>query len=132
VEDWAGMSRYAPGLSALLAVFFFALAGIPPLAGWFAKFVMFRAVIGAFESTWAVALAAIAAVNAVIALVYYARVVKTAYMDPVPDDVELPEERPLSPSLALALGITAVATIVVGFYPQALAFFGDAARALSP
>jgi NADH-quinone oxidoreductase subunit N len=131
IDDWAGMNRYAPGLSALLAVFFFALAGVPPLAGWFAKFVMFRAVIGAFESPWAIVLAAIAAVNAVIALVYYARVVKTVYMDPVPDGVEVADERALSPSLALAMGLTAFAVVVVGFYPQALAFFGDAARGLS-
>ena len=68
IDDWAGLSRYAPGLAVLLAIFFFALAGIPPLAGWFAKFVMFRAVMGGGAGAWGVALAVIAAVNAVIAL----------------------------------------------------------------
>jgi NADH-quinone oxidoreductase subunit N len=131
IDDWAGLNTYAPVLSGLLAVFFFALAGIPPLAGWFAKFVMFRAVIGAFESGWGIALAAIAAVNAVIALVYYARVVKTAFMDPVPEGVEIAEERPLAPSLTLALGVTAAVVVVVGFFPQILAFFGDAVRAFA-
>ena len=46
IDDWAGLARYAPGLASLLGVFFFSLAGIPPLAGWFAKFVMFKAVLG--------------------------------------------------------------------------------------
>ena len=74
-----------------------------------------------------------AAVNAVIALVYYARVVKTAFMDPVPAAVSADEaaERQVARPLALALGITALAVVVAGFFPQVLAFFGDATRALA-
>ena len=45
LEDWGGLSRYAPGIAIVLALFFMSLAGVPPLAGWFAKFVMFRAVL---------------------------------------------------------------------------------------
>jgi NADH-quinone oxidoreductase subunit N len=131
IEDWGGLGRYAPSLAAFITVFFFSLAGIPPLAGWFAKFVMFRAVIEAFSSPWAVVLAAIAAVNAVIALVYYARVVKTVYMDPVPETVDADSPTVLAPSLRLALVITGVAVIVAGFFPQIIAFFGDASRALA-
>ncbi|HSM01085.1 MAG TPA: NADH-quinone oxidoreductase subunit N [Acidimicrobiia bacterium] len=132
IEDFGGLNRYAPGLAALLALFFFSLAGIPPLAGWFAKFVMFRAVIGVFESPWAVALAAIAAVNAVIALVYYARVVKSVYMDDVPVTVPVDRaaETEVPRPLALALGITAVAVVVVGFFPQILGFFGEVTERL--
>jgi NADH-quinone oxidoreductase subunit N len=131
IEDWGGLGRYAPSLAAFITVFFFALAGIPPLAGWFAKFVMFRAVIAAFDSPWAVVLAAIAAVNAVIALVYYARVVKTVYMDPVPETIDADSPTVLAPSLKLALVITGVVVIVAGFFPQIIAFFGDATRALA-
>lgn len=131
IDDWGGLGRYAPSLAAFLTVFFFALAGIPPLAGWFAKFVMFRAVIGAFSSPWAVVLAVIAAVNAVIALVYYARVVKTVYMDPVPETVDVDAPTIVAPSLRVALAITAVTVVVTGFFPQILAFFGDASRVLA-
>jgi NADH-quinone oxidoreductase subunit N len=133
IEDWAGMNRYAPTTAAMLALFFLALAGIPPLAGWFAKFVMFRAVLGAFESGWAVALAAIAAVNAVIALYYYARVVKSVYMDDVPVTVpqDTAAEHRVSPSLALAIVITGAVVVVAGFFPQVLAFFGDVSRSLA-
>lgn len=129
IDDWAGLNRHSPGLAVLLALFFFSLAGIPPLAGWFAKFVMFRAVVGT-SGAWGVALAVVAAVNAVIALAYYARVVKTAFMDPVPAGLE-PRRGPSAPALALALGVTAAVVVVAGFFPQVLAFFGDAARALA-
>lgn len=132
LADFGGLNRYAPGLAALVALFFLSLAGIPPLAGWFAKFVMFRAVIGVFESPWAVVLAAIAAVNAVIALVYYAKVVKSVYMDDVP--VTVPVDRAAAAEvprpLALAIGITAVVVVVVGFFPGILAFFGEVTERL--
>ena len=133
ITEWAGMHRYAPATAGLLSLFFLALAGIPPLAGWFAKFVMFRAVIGAFESRWAVALAVIAAVNAVIALYYYARVVKSVYMDDVPFTVAQDEaaEVRTAPSLVLAIALTAAVVVIVGFFPQILAFFGEASRAFS-
>ncbi|MFQ5947371.1 MAG: NADH-quinone oxidoreductase subunit N [Acidimicrobiia bacterium] len=133
IEDWAGMYDYAPGLATLLGMFFFSLAGIPPLAGWFAKFVMFRAVLGDAGNAWAVVLAVIAAVNAVIALYYYARVVKTVWMDRVPETApprEIREAATVRP-LALAMGLTAAAVVIAGFFPQVLAFFGDATRALA-
>jgi len=130
IADWGGLGRYAPVLAVLVGVFFFGLAGVPPLAGWFPKFVMFRAVLGVFESPWAVVLASIAAVNAVIALVYYARVVKTVFMDAVPVNAPVDRARAsaLAPSLKLALTLTAVAVVVFGFFPQALAVFGDVTR----
>jgi NADH-quinone oxidoreductase subunit N len=133
IEDWGGLVRYAPGLAGLLGLFFFSLAGIPPLAGWFAKFVMFRAVLGALGNWWGVSLAVIAAVNAVIALFSDARVVKTAFMDPTPDTAPVEEalSRPISRPLAVALGLTAAVVVVAGFFPQVLAFFGDATRTLA-
>ena len=132
IDDWAGLNRYLPGVAVLLAIFFLSLAGIPPLAGWFAKFVMFQAVMGS-AGAWGVVLAVIAAVNAVIALYYYARIVKVVFMDPVPASapVEQAAETDTHPALVLALGITAVMVVVAGFLPQILAFFGEAARALS-
>ena len=132
MDHWAGLNRYAPGVAVLLGVFFLSLAGIPPLAGWFAKFVMFRAVLSAGGS-WGVVLAAVAAVNSVVALFYYARVVKTVFMDPVPESVSVDEaaSRPLSRPLLVALGITAVVVVVAGFFPQVLAFFGEAGKTLA-
>ena len=76
----------------------------------------------------------IAAVNAVIALVYYARVAKTMWMDPLPE--EAPDAtlraRPLSGSLALALGISVLFVIVAGVLPFQLAgIFAEAAKVVT-
>ena len=129
MDDWAGLARYAPVPAVLLGGFFFSLAGIPPLAGWFAKFVMFKAVLGGGGNPWGIALAVIAAVNAVISLFFYARVLKVVFMDPAPE--ARPEGAPLSRPLAVALALTAAVVLAAGFYPQMVAFFGEAARALA-
>ena len=47
IESYAGLFQYSPGLAAAMALALFSLAGVPPLAGWFAKFVMFRSVLDA-------------------------------------------------------------------------------------
>jgi NADH-quinone oxidoreductase subunit N len=126
IEDWGGLYQYAPGLAGLTLVFFFSLAGIPPLAGWFAKLVMFRALLSVGDS-WAIALAVIAAVNSVIAFVYYARVVKAAWFDPVPEDVLSGEAKSATvvPSLKLALGITAIGVVAIGIFPAILSGIGE-------
>jgi NADH-quinone oxidoreductase subunit N len=60
-----------------MAVFLFSLAGIPPLAGFIGKFYLFAAVIrGEFY-----ALALIGALNSVVSLYYYARIVRTMFLD---------------------------------------------------
>ncbi len=126
IEGWSGMYSYAAGLAALGAVFFLSLAGIPPFAGWFAKFVMFRSVISGV-GVWTTVLAAVAAVNAVVALFYYARVVKVMFMDPVP--VTAPEEEtrsaPVARSLAVALMLSVAVVLLAGVFPQMLAYLGD-------
>lgn len=131
IRDWAGLGSYAPGIGILLTMFFFSLAGIPPLAGWYAKFVMFLAVLQNANG-WTVALAAIAAVNAVIALYYYARVVQTVWMDPAPEEIA-PEPEPagVAPALALAFGILAIAVVLVGVFPEAIGQFAQAASSIA-
>ena len=129
IPAWAGLGRVDPRVGIMTLIFFFSLAGIPPLAGWFAKFVMFRSVIIA-GGTATVVLAIIAAVNAVISLYYYARVVKTVWMDDVTDLADAEVTAPAG-SLRLALGVVVVLTVVIGFYPAAAAFVGEASRVLA-
>ncbi len=133
IDDWAGMWRYAPRLAVLGAMFFFSLAGIPPLAGWYAKFAMFLSILRP-GNAWATTLAVIAAVNAVIALVYYARIAKTMWMDPVPEGATHMSEAagPLSGSLTLALGISAIFVVVAGILPFEFAgVFADLAKVVT-
>jgi NADH-quinone oxidoreductase subunit N len=130
IDGWAGLSSYDPRLALLTAVFFFSLAGIPPLAGWFAKFVMFRSVIIAGGAS-TVVLAVVAAVNAVIALYYYARVVKAVWLDEEPNPVPSPARSVPAGSLQLALGIAGLLTLVVGIYPSLASVFGEASLVLA-
>ena len=68
ISSYAGLFQTSPGLAVVMTFFLASLAGIPPLAGWFAKFVMFRSIIEA-GTGWGIALAVIAAVNSVISVV---------------------------------------------------------------
>jgi NADH-quinone oxidoreductase subunit N len=123
VASFGGLFEYAPGLATLMTVFLFALAGIPPLGGWLAKFVMFRAVLDAGTPS-AIVLGVIAAVNSVVALFYYASVAREMWMKPVPDDDRTPVRVPAS--LSVALGLAAVITIALGVTNIATRF-GDLA-----
>ncbi|HEY7703891.1 MAG TPA: NADH-quinone oxidoreductase subunit N [Acidimicrobiia bacterium] len=129
IDGWAGLGSYSPRLGVLATAFFFSLAGIPPLAGWFAKFVMFRSVIIA-GGVATVVLAVIAAVNTVIALYYYARITKAVWLDPAPAEAAGDRDARTSGSLRLALGISAVLTLVVGIFPAIVTVFGDASKVL--
>ncbi|MDH3193890.1 MAG: proton-conducting transporter membrane subunit, partial [Acidimicrobiia bacterium] len=123
INRWAGLGTYQPGIALFGLIFFLSLAGIPPLAGWYAKLVMFSAAIGG-GSIWTAVLAAIAALNAVVAFYYYARVVKAMWFDPVPEGF-VPGDPPQSRSLQLAMVIAGVFVIVAGIYPPISAYFGD-------
>lgn len=124
ISSFGGLFEYAPGLTVAMTVFLASLAGVLPAAGWFAKFIVFRAVLDA-GTEWAVVLGVIAAVNAVIAAFYYLNIAREMWMSPVPDGDRTPIRIPAA--LTTALVITAVATLVFGVIPGALADLGDAA-----
>ncbi|HZM40662.1 MAG TPA: NADH-quinone oxidoreductase subunit N, partial [Acidimicrobiales bacterium] len=123
ITSFGGLFNYAPALAVLMSVFLFSLAGIPPLGGWLAKFVAFRAVVDA-GTGWAYGLAVVMAINSVIALAYYANVAKEMWMNPAPDGDHTPVRVPVS--LAAALAITAALTFGFGVTNWATEL-GDAA-----
>ena len=77
INDLTGISKHHPVLSISLLIIMFSLAGIPPLAGFFAKFYIFMSVI---ESKM-YSLAIIGLLSTVISAFYYLRIVKTIYFD---------------------------------------------------
>jgi NADH-quinone oxidoreductase subunit N len=77
ISDLAGLSRTNPGMAFLLAMLLFSLAGIPPLAGFFAKFYVFLAAINAGLYT----LAVIGVLTSVVGAYYYLAIVKIMYFD---------------------------------------------------
>jgi NADH-quinone oxidoreductase subunit N len=125
IDTYSGLGQWAPTLALMMTIFLFSLAGIPPLAGWFAKFVMFRAVFDAHTAP-ATVLGVIAAVNSVIAFFYYAAVARKMWFHaPTIEDT-----RPLTvpPALNAAIALCAATVLVIGVYPQPFAKLGELAR----
>ena len=125
ISSFAGLGRTAPLLAVVFTAFLFSLAGMPPLAGWFAKFVMFRAVFDS-ATTGAVILGVIAALNSVIAFFYYAGIARQMWFhEPEPAAETAPLRTPFA--LTAALAITSAVVLVVGVYPEFFARIGDLA-----
>ncbi|GJD54936.1 NADH-quinone oxidoreductase subunit NuoN [Methylobacterium dankookense] len=96
IEDLSGLSRTHPWMAFCLAMMMFSLAGIPPLAGFFAKFYVFAAAIKA----GLVVLAVIGVVTSVVGAYYYLRVVRIMYFD-----------EPKAPYEAMPIGSLVVLTL---------------------
>jgi NADH-quinone oxidoreductase subunit N len=122
IDSMAGLFSYAPGLATAMCVFLFSLAGIPPLAGWFAKFVVFRAVVSPGTAA-GIALGVLVAVNSVIALYYYARVARVMVFEDAPDGDTTPIKVPVS--LLAAISLSLVAVVVFGIVPGVVTHFTD-------
>ena len=122
IEELSGLSRTQPLLAFMLAMLLFSLAGIPPLAGFFAKFYVFLAAIQA----GLYALAVIGVLLSVVGAYYYLRIVKLMYFDAPAARFE-----PMPASLAGVLGVSGIFTLLYFVYPAPLvAVAGAAAKSL--
>ena len=117
IDSMGGLFNRMPGLTVAMTVFLASLIGIPPLGGWYAKFGVFSAILGA-HSGLGLALAIIMALNTVVAAFYYLRVAKTMWFDPVPDGAR--SKLPVPTSISAAIVISVVATILFGVLPGLL------------
>ncbi len=77
IASLSGLSRTRPGLAAAFAIFMFSLAGVPPLFGFYGKFMVFDALVDV--GMWPLAMIGIA--TSVIGAFYYLKIVKTMYFD---------------------------------------------------
>ena len=107
IVDYAGLSRRSPGLALVLLVALLSLGGMPPLAGFVAKFYVFAAAV---ESGW-IWLAFVGVVNAIIGLYYYMTVLKVVYLYRSED-----EDKPIviPRAYALVLVICVIAILAIG------------------
>jgi NADH-quinone oxidoreductase subunit N len=108
IGDLAGLSKAQPAFAFVLLVMMFSLAGVPPLAGFWAKWYVFSAAVDA----GLVPLAVIGFLASVVAAYYYIRVVKVMYFDDGP-----PRFEPLSGVLKAVLGLSGVIVILLGLVP---------------
>ncbi len=106
VEDLSGLSKNHPLLSLSMMIILFSLAGIPPLAGFFAKFYIFTAVIE--QSMYFLAIVGL--LSTVIAAFYYIRLIKVMYFD------EQKEKYDLNHSIGLKMILVISSTIILIYF----------------
>jgi len=108
IEDYAGLYKNDPVASFLLTVFLLSLTGVPPLAGFWGKFLVFTAAI---QSKF-ILLAIVGVINSVVAAYYYMRVIKFMYLDEPKAKTIGPKSVPLQVALAVVLA----GVLITGLY----------------
>jgi proton-translocating NADH-quinone oxidoreductase chain N len=109
ISNYAGLGRRAPITAFCMLIFMFALAGIPPTAGYIGKFVLFSSAIYS-NLVW---LAVLAILNSALSLYYYLRIVSYMYL-----------KEPAGPKMAEPMGyaaalvLTLIAVLWIGVFPQ--------------
>jgi NADH-quinone oxidoreductase subunit N len=113
IYDYSGLGFQHPALGAAMALFMFALAGMPPTAGFVGKFYIFSAAIqGGF--IW---LTILGVMNSLISMYYYLRITVLIYMKPAEADLG---PVAFSPGVTAVLAITAAGVVLVGMFPGCL------------
>ncbi|MFQ6090603.1 MAG: NADH-quinone oxidoreductase subunit N, partial [Candidatus Bipolaricaulia bacterium] len=124
MEQWSGLYKRAPLMAFSMAVFLLSLAGIPPLAGFASKFVLFSsavdAALGLEGQGWFLWLAIVGVLNSALSVYYYARIIRQMYI--VPPETEERITVPFAAFLPVALTLALV--ILIGLYPDPLISFG--------
>ncbi len=108
IEDYAGLHKRDPVTSFMLSIFLLSLVGVPPLAGFWGKFLVFTAAI---ESKF-VLLAIVGVVNSVVAAFYYMRVIKCMYLE----EPRVKDAGPRSVPLQIALAVVMAGVLIAGIY----------------
>ncbi len=123
IADLAGLSRTNPMMAVAMAVFMFSMAGIPPLAGFLAKFFVFKAAIDAGLYT----LAVIGVLASVVGAFYYVRIVRIMYFDEAQEGFD----RPIGREMSAVMWVTGLVILLFFVYPAPiLSAAGAAAKAL--
>jgi len=110
IEDLSGLSTNHPILSIALLIVLFSLAGIPPLAGFFAKFYIFMSVIE--QNMYFLAIVGL--ISTVVAAFYYLRLIKIIYFDKPQEKYETDHNFGLKFTLAISTGILVLYFIYPG------------------
>ncbi len=122
LASFRGLIHRSPVLVVTLGVFLLSLLGIPPLAGFFAKFEIFKALFDAADSygldtgrgTTMLALLVIGGLNTVISLVYYIKVLKVMILDKSLEEVEQRPAQPLRVPYGWSFYATLLAVLLLG------------------
>jgi len=110
LDDMAGLYKRAPVEAALMLLFLLSLAGIPPAAGFLGKYYIFLSLIESGHY----GLASLGVVYSLFGLYYYLKIANAMLMRAPMESGRLP----VSLGMRCAVGVTALATIVIGVYPE--------------
>jgi NADH-quinone oxidoreductase subunit N len=110
LDDYIGLSRSKPLLAALMAVFMFALAGVPPFAGFFGKYYVFYSAIKA-NMVW---LAIVGVLTSLVSAYYYLRIVVLMYFRESKTEISVTTSR----EALIAVVLCAAFTLLLGFFPS--------------
>jgi NADH-quinone oxidoreductase subunit N len=115
LSDYKGLAKRSPLMAFSMMLLLFSLAGIPPLAGFASKFVLFSSAVDVSVApidNWVVWLAVAGVLNSALSLYYYVRVIKYMYVEEGSTErLKLPK------AMVAAVLMTVIATIVIGLYP---------------
>lgn len=118
ISGYAGLSRTSPFLAVALTVFLLSLIGIPPLAGFMSKYYVFAAAVDmartSADYTWLYWLVGVGLLTSVVALYYYANVIKQMYFAPQPAEYSVPISTPMVIVLTAALA----GVVIFGLFPE--------------
>jgi NADH-quinone oxidoreductase subunit N len=124
IPSYSGLAKRSPLLAAAMLLAMFSLAGIPPLAGFFGKFLLFTAVIEAARlDSQLYVLALIGAVGVVISLYFYLGVVRAMYLQEAEDDRAIAVSLPMRAALYAAMA----GILVLGFFQKPMLTFTQTA-----
>jgi NADH-quinone oxidoreductase subunit N len=112
IRDFRGMVHKSPWLAAALTAALFSLAGLPLVAGFLTKFILFQSVADA-DYLW---LAGVGVVGSLISLFYYLQVMREMYVSEAPDSRQVR----VPPIMAGAVALLVIGVFVVGLYPSPL------------
>src|SRR2546427_5318890 len=110
IDEMSGLFFRHPAAAVLMLIFLLSLAGIPPTAGFIAKYYLFAAAIETGHNV----LAVIAVLNAAISLYFYFRIVVSMFMRDATERTGLT----FAPGLTMALGVALIFTMLIGIYPD--------------
>ncbi|HEY3694047.1 NADH-quinone oxidoreductase subunit NuoN [Phenylobacterium sp.] len=99
MDDMAGLFRERPGIALAMTVFSLSALGLPPFSGFWAKFYVFKAALGAGLAIPAV----LGLVGSVVAAYYYLRLIKVMWFDPAPGATDAPPAEAQAIAIGLAL-----------------------------
>ncbi len=121
IDDLAGLSKTNPAMAAVLTIFMFSMAGIPPLAGFLGKLYVFQSAIQAELF----GLAIIGVLASVVGAFYYIRIVKVMYFDPPEDALD----GQIRMEMKVLLAVTGLIILLFIFLPAPLLSAAEAASA---